>query len=111
MQDRTPADPAAAAHLMTVAGSYPHVLAIGQIPEGATAPIEIGEIPPDLARAAVASPMQPHFALQSATGHLVSAMRVSDGDRVTSGVDPVAPPQRPLLYLVMDLAAAESAER
>jgi hypothetical protein len=69
-------------------------------------------IPPDLARAAVASPMQPHFAVQSATGHLVGAMRVSDaGDRVTSGVDPVTPPQRHLLYLVMDLAAAESAER
>ncbi|MFB1486933.1 MULTISPECIES: EAL domain-containing protein [unclassified Thiocapsa] len=125
LQDQSRSNASTTAHLLAASGAHPHILAFGRLdddrpvpgagadrPADSSTPLAIDEIPADMTHAAAASPMQSRFAVQPESDRLIGVMSVGrasvDG---ASHVDPAALGQDPLLYLVMDLAAAEDAER
>ncbi len=124
LQDPSRGGESNAAHVLAASVVHPGLLAIGRLDEGRSAPVAVAEhpadpstttldaIPADIAQAAADSPMQPHFLVQPESGWLIGVMSVgATSAEDESPVDPAALGSAPLLYLVMDLAAAEDAER
>lgn len=120
-------EPSAAEQILAPERTQPSILALGQLdrphterPAGAASeadsrPTPAGTslaIPPELIGAAVASPMHTHFATLTAPKRLLGVMSTGRaGPPSSPDKDPATSPEGPLIYLVLDLAAAEHAER
>ncbi|QVL51124.1 MAG: EAL domain-containing protein [Thiocapsa sp.] len=120
-------EPSAAEQILAPEGTQPYILALGQLdrphterPAGAaseadsrpTPPGASLAIPPELIGAAVASPNHAHVATLTAPRRLLGVMSTGRaGPPSSPDKDPATSPEGPLLYLVLDLAAAEHAER
>lgn len=125
LQDQSRSDASTDARTLAASAVHPHILAFGRLdddrpvpgadadrPADASTTNAIEAIPADIVHAAAASPMQPRFAVQSEPGRFIGVMSLSSASVAGAAhVDRAVPGQEPLLYLVMDLDAAEAAER
>ncbi|WP_050799489.1 EAL domain-containing protein [Thiocapsa marina] len=125
LQDPSRGNEPAAAFVLGASSAHPGLLALGRLDQGrstqgagAEQPADpstamtIDAIPADIARAAAALPMQPRFAVAPESGRLFGAMSIGRTSNEDGGrVDPAALAPEPVIYVVMDLAAAEDAER